>query len=51
MATTATEAITIAGLEWEMVLTEVEWLQEEQGDLTDLIVAIQDQLPEDYADR
>jgi hypothetical protein len=31
--------------------TEVEWLQEEHGDLTDPIVAIQDQLPEDYADR
>lgn len=48
--TQTTVAITKLGCEWGEIVNEIEWLQEEQGDLSEAMMSIEDQLPVEYWD-
>ncbi len=48
--THATVTFTKPGDAWSEVVCEIEWLQDEQGDLSDVLMAIEDQLPDAYWD-
>ncbi len=48
--TQATVTFTKRGDEWSEVVCEIEWLQDEQGDLSETMQAIEDQLPDAYWD-
>jgi len=38
------------GYVWSEIVCEIEWLQEEQGDLSDALMAIENQLGHEYWD-
>jgi hypothetical protein len=48
--TQATVTFTKPGYVWSEVVNEICWLQEEEGDLSDAMMAIEDQLPDEYWD-
>jgi hypothetical protein len=42
--------MTHAGIVWSEIVNELDWLQNERGDLSEAMVAIEDQLPAEYWD-
>jgi hypothetical protein len=40
--------ITKAGDVWSEIVNEIDWLQDEQGNLSETMMSIEDQLPDGY---
>jgi len=38
------------GYVWSEIVCEIEWLQEDEGDLSETMMAIENQLPDEYWD-